>query len=468
MPSDAPPHTGSVSPGYPAARPIAISVEDVSKSFRLGAEPTKTLKDRLLTIGQHQGQVVQALSQVAFGVRQGECFGILGHNGSGKSTLLKVMAGTIRPTDGRVRVRGRLAALLELGAGFHPDLTGRENIYLNASILGFDRDHVDEIFANIVEFAELEDFIDLQVKFYSSGMTARLGFAVATNLEPDVLLVDEVLAVGDEAFQRKCFERVHRFRAMGRTMVIVSHGPDLVRELCDRALVLERGRMLHVGDVGEAVDIYRAALHDVSHRSGPSRSTLPPTGVSEQIDEQVPPVELLDGRVLDTDPHVPFAPGQTVRIEVRYRLNRPVPHRIRLALRSDDNAVMMNRSTTDVLDHPLPDLPGEYELAFTIDDLPLLGGVYRLAFVAETPDAAEVWHRIIPPEGEFAVQGPDPAFGRVAVKLTGTLSPVTELDLEPLGEGTLEPGEQFEAGDEQDGGGHGRDGQVLQVPGGRP
>ncbi|MEL6983684.1 MAG: ABC transporter ATP-binding protein, partial [Actinomycetota bacterium] len=456
------------SPGSSAARPIAISVEDVSKSFRLGAEPAKTLKDRLLTLGHQQGQVVDALSNVKFGVRQGECFGILGHNGSGKSTLLKVMAGTIRPTDGRVRVRGRLAALLELGAGFHPDLTGRENIYLNASILGFDRDHVDRIFANIVEFAELEDFIDLQVKFYSSGMTARLGFAVATNLEPDVLLVDEVLAVGDEAFQLKCMERVHRFRAMGRTMVIVSHGPELVRELCDRALVLERGRMLHVGDVGEAVEIYRAALHDLSHRSGPSRAALPPTGVTEATDDDVPPVELLEGRVLDVDPEVPFGPGQQVRIVVRYRLNQPVDFRVRLALRSDDNAVMMNRSTTDVLDEPLPDRLGEYELAFTIDDLPLLNGTYRFAFVAETPDAGHVWDRIIPPQGEFAVRGPDPAFGRVAVKLTGTLSPAGDLDLEPLGERPLEASEQLESGHQQDGGGHGRDGQVLQVPGGRP
>jgi len=468
MPSHAPPQTGSASPGPPAARPIAISVEDVSKSFRLGAEPSKTLKDRLLTFGQTDGQVVQALADVAFGVRQGECFGILGHNGSGKSTLLKIMAGTIRPTDGRVRVRGRLAALLELGAGFHPDLSGRENVYLNASILGFEREHVDAIFADIVEFAELEDFIDLQVKFYSSGMTARLGFAVATNLEPDVLLVDEVLAVGDEAFQLKCMERVHRFRAMGRTMVIVSHGPERIRELCDRALVLERGRMLHVGEVDEAVEIYRAALHDLSHRSGPSRAALRPTGVVEDLDGDVPPVQLLDGRVIDAAAEVPFAPGETVRIVIRYRLRQPVDHRIRLALRSDDNAVMMNRSTSDVLDGPLPDQPGDYELSFTIDDLPLLSGTYRFAFVAETPDASHVWDRIIPPTGEFTVRGPDPAFGRVAVKIAGELSPVTELDLEPLGEGALQPGEDLEPGDEQHDGNHGRDGQVLQVPGGRP
>lgn len=425
MPSHAPPQTGSASPSGTSRRPAAISVEDVTKLFRIGAEPTRTLKDRVLTMGQHRGQVVTALSNVDFQVRQGECFGILGHNGSGKSTLLKIMAGTIRPNQGRVRIRGRLSALLELGAGFHPDLTGRENIYLNASILGFDRAHVDRIFDDIVDFAELEDFIDLQVKFYSSGMTARLGFAVATNLDPDILLVDEVLAVGDEAFQLKCLERVHRFRAMGRTMVIVSHGPERIRELCDRALVLERGRMLHIGDVGQAVEVYRAALHDPVHRSSPSRAALGPTGVRDSGDEDGPqPVQLLSGRVVDAGPDVPFLPGESLRVVIRYRLVEPVPFRIRMALRSQDNAVMMNRSTADVLDHPLPDRPGEYEVTFTIDDLPLLDGVYRFAFVAETPDASTVWDRIIPPEGEFSVKGPDPSFGRVAMRISGRLEPI--------------------------------------------
>ena len=421
MPSHAPPHTGSVSPGSPP-RPAAISVEAVSKSFRLGAEPTKTLKDRLLTVGQHRGQVVEALSGVDFQVRQGECFGILGHNGSGKSTLLKIMAGTIRPDRGRVRVRGRLSALLELGAGFHPDLTGRENIYLNASILGFEREQVDRIFADIVDFAELEEFVDLQVKYYSSGMTARLGFAVATNLEPDVLLVDEVLAVGDEAFQLKCMERVHRFRAMGRTMVLVSHAPENVRQLCDRAVVLERGRMLHVGDVDQAIETYRSALHDPSHRSMPTRANAEASRVLHDHESDRPrSVELIEGRVIDSGAEVPFLPGETVRITVRYRLVEPCDHRIRLALRSQDNLVVMNRSTTDVLDAPLPDRPGEYELAFTIDDLPLLDGVYRFAIVAETTDASQVYDRIIPPEAELVVRGPDPAFGRVAVKLSGRL-----------------------------------------------
>ena len=411
----------------PDSPPAAIAVDGVSKSFNIGSEPAKTLKDRLLSFRGQDSHIVQALSGVDFEVKQGESFGILGHNGSGKSTLLKIMAGTIRPTEGRVRVRGRLSALLELGAGFHPDLSGRENIYLNASILGFPRSRVDDIFEEIVSFAELEEFIDLQVKFYSSGMTARLGFAVATNLDPDVLLVDEVLAVGDEAFQLKCMERVHRFRAMGRTMVIVSHGPERIRELCDRALVLERGRMLHVGSVTEAIETYRAALHDPSTRSMPSKDGVPKSVGSAKadsvgIDEAQPrPVSLLSAEVLDAGSEVPFMPGETVRIVVTYELVEAVDFRIRLALRSQDNMVMMNRSTTDVLDGPLPSTPGKVELRFTIDNIPLLDGTYRFAVVAETPDASHVYDRIIPTEAEFTVKGPDPAFGRVSMNITGEI-----------------------------------------------
>ncbi len=426
MPTDPSPH-GNANDGNTQREPApdtadspSIEVQSVGKSFKIGAEPSKTLKERLLSFSRHESQVVQALSGVDFEVGRGESFGILGHNGSGKSTLLKIMAGTIRPTEGRVRVRGRLSALLELGAGFHPDLSGRENIYLNASILGFPREHVDEIFEEIVSFAELEEFIDLQVKFYSSGMTARLGFAVATNLDPDVLLVDEVLAVGDEAFQLKCMERVHRFRSMGRTMVIVSHGPERIRELCDRALVLERGRMLHVGSVSDAIETYRAALHDPSTRSMARRNGQPaphrPDSSAQQ--EEAKPVELIDGRVIDASGEVPFMPGERVRVAVRYRLNEPVEFRIRLALRSQDNMVLMNRSTSDVLQRPLPDQPGEVALEFVIDDLPLLDGTYRFAIVAETPDAGHVYDRIIPQEAEFSVRGPDPSFGRVNMDIS--------------------------------------------------
>src|SRR5205823_7500991 len=159
--------------------------------------------------------------------------GLIGPNGSGKSTLLRIVAGILRPTEGAVVTRGRIAALLELGAGFHPELTGRENVYLNASILGLSRKETESVFDSIVSFAELEDFIDTQVKFYSSGMFVRLGFAVAVHVDPQILLVDEVLAVGDEAFQRKCLDRIQQFQREGRTIVFVTHAADLVRQVCD-------------------------------------------------------------------------------------------------------------------------------------------------------------------------------------------------------------------------------------------
>jgi ABC-2 type transport system ATP-binding protein len=425
MPSDAPPQSGW--PDRPSP-PVTISVENLSKSFPVGAEPSRTIKDRLLAGRRHRGQTMQALREVDFRVRQGECLGVLGHNGSGKSTLLKIMAGTLQPTVGRIRVRGRLAALLELGAGFHPDLTGRENIHLNASILGFDRDHVDAIFDDIVDFAELEDFVDLQVKYYSSGMTARLGFAVATHLEPDILLVDEVLAVGDEAFQDKCMARVHRFRSLGRTLVIVSHSPASLRELCDRAVVLERGRLLHDGDVDQAVEVYRSAVHDPSRRSVGAHIGDHDAGTGRVLHPheqgQARPVELLSAHVVDGGTEVPFEPGDRIRVVVRYRLIEPVEFRIRLALRAQDNVVMINRSTDDVLDRPLPDRPGVVEILFTLDDLPLLDGVYRFTVVAETPDAEQVFDRLIPDEAQFAVQGPDPSFGRVPAAIRGQIRPL--------------------------------------------
>ncbi len=193
-------------------------------------------------------------------VHEGETVGILGRNGSGKSTLLKCICGVLQPTSGEVVVRGKLAGLLELGAGFQQDLTGRENIYLNGSLLGMSKKEVDRVFDDIVDFSELEEFIDGAVKFYSSGMYVRLGFAVAVNVDPDILVIDEVLAVGDERFQRKCIDRVKAFQKEGRTILLVTHSPDQVRAICDRAIVLSHGNVVSEALPGEAVRIFREGL----------------------------------------------------------------------------------------------------------------------------------------------------------------------------------------------------------------
>ena len=241
----------------------AIEVADVSKRFRIYRDKPTSLKQRVLS-SRSRAEDFWALRDVALDVGEGSTFGLIGHNGSGKTTLLKCVAGILRPTSGTIRQRGRLAALLELGAGFHPELTGRENVYLNASFLGLSRRQTDAAFDDIVAFAELEDFIDNEVKFYSSGMLVRLGFAVAVHVDPDVLLIDEVLAVGDEAFQAKCLDRVRAFQREGRTIVLVTHALDTVIEICDRAAMLHHGELHAVGMPADVVREMRYVLLGVT------------------------------------------------------------------------------------------------------------------------------------------------------------------------------------------------------------
>jgi ABC-2 type transport system ATP-binding protein len=246
----------------------AIEVRDISKQFRLYNEKHTSLKERVIHGGKMPFTPFWALKDVNVDINEGETFGILGRNGCGKSTLLKCVAGILKPTSGEIRVRGSLAAMLELGAGFQPDLSGRDNIFLNGSLLGLSHAEIARRFDAIVAFAELEDFIDNQVKFYSSGMYVRLGFAVAVNVEPDVLLVDEVLAVGDAAFQRKCLDHVKRFQREGRTIVVVSHGTDTIRQNCGRAMVMNHGRVLTVDEPGESIRVYLADLLGVGTIEG--------------------------------------------------------------------------------------------------------------------------------------------------------------------------------------------------------
>ncbi len=237
-----------------------IEVQGVSKHFRLHHERHQSLKERLIHPGGGTFTEFRALQEVSFTVNSSETVGVLGRNGSGKSTLLKCICGVLQPTSGQILVRGTLAGLLELGAGFQPELSGRDNIYLSGSMLGLSRRSIDRLFDSIVDFSELDGFIDTQVKFYSSGMYVRLGFAVAVNVDPDVLVVDEVLAVGDERFQSKCMDRIREFQKEGRTIMLVSHNADQVRSLCDRAIVLDHGVLLADGPSGESVKIFREAL----------------------------------------------------------------------------------------------------------------------------------------------------------------------------------------------------------------
>lgn len=235
-----------------------IDVSEVSKRFTL--RHNRSLKELAVAAirGKDLSDTFLALDAVNFTVSEGETVALIGFNGSGKSTLLKLISGVLVPDSGTVRTRGRVAGLIEVGAGFHPDLTGRENVYLNGAILGMAQSQIAAAFDDIVAFSEIEKFIDTEVKFYSSGMFLRLAFSVAVHSDPEVFLVDEILAVGDEPFQRKCLERIRALKAEGRTLVIVSHDLDMVAQLCERGIVLEKGVLKADGPAPDMVELLRA------------------------------------------------------------------------------------------------------------------------------------------------------------------------------------------------------------------
>jgi ABC-2 type transport system ATP-binding protein len=250
----------------------AVTVTDVAKRFRLVHERNSTLKATIFSgFKRTRFEEFWALDGIDLEVPEGSTYGLIGHNGSGKSTLLKCMARIYRPTRGRIDTVGRVSALLELGAGFHPELSGRENVFLNGSILGMSRREITNRFDSIVEFAGLEKFIDTPVKNYSSGMFVRLGFSVAITIEPDILLVDEVLAVGDESFQQRCLDKFASLRDAGHTVVVVSHGMDSMRNLCDRVAWLDHGKVLAEGAPGQVVESYLSSVRQERSEGPPSQ-----------------------------------------------------------------------------------------------------------------------------------------------------------------------------------------------------
>ncbi len=236
-----------------------IRLENVSICYQVPQEKIRTFKEYAIRWLERKVQLHKfwALKEITIEVKKGEVMGIIGQNGAGKSTLLKLIARVIRPTTGRVWVKGKVSPLLELGAGFHPELTGRENVYLNGSMLGFSREEMRQRFDQIVKFAELEEFIDAPMRTYSSGMWARLGFSVATDVQPEILIIDEVLSVGDEAFQRKCFQRIETYQAKETSILLVSHSMSLILQMCQRAAWLDHGQLKAFGPVDEVVRSYR-------------------------------------------------------------------------------------------------------------------------------------------------------------------------------------------------------------------
>lgn len=242
--------------------PEIIQLDTVSVSYRLPSERIGTFKEYAIRTLQRKIKIENfwALTEVSLDVKKGEVFGLIGNNGAGKSTMLKVISKVLKPTKGRVRVYGKIAPLLELGAGFHPELSGRENVFLNGALLGYSREEMEAVFEDIVSFSELDQFINSPIRTYSSGMYARLGFAVATAHMPEILILDEILSVGDEAFQRKCAARMKGFQQAGATVLMVSHGLDSMESMCDRIAWLDRGKIRIIGEPQEVIAAYRAEM----------------------------------------------------------------------------------------------------------------------------------------------------------------------------------------------------------------
>ena len=346
-----------------------IRAEAVSRRFRVHARQARTLKELFVFRGRTEATDVLALRDVTLTVEPGDAVGLVGRNGSGKSTLLRLIAGIIRPTSGTVAVGGRVGSLLELGAGFHPDFSGRENVFLNGSIHGLRRAQIRERFDEIVAFAELEDAIDRPVRTYSSGMYMRLGFAIAAHLDADVLLLDEVFAVGDEAFQRKCFGKIFEFKQRGGTIVFVSHDASQVERLCERAVLLHEGRKEFDGQTREALARYRAVLAaeaDPAERAGGLREWG--TGAATITEARVLGIE---GRERQQ-----FLGGEPLSLRLRVEAeNGLAPPRLELELR-DDGGLLVASDSVDTA--ALGWASGVRSLRYDVPSLPLSDGRFHL------------------------------------------------------------------------------------------
>jgi len=350
-------------------RPPALEIDHVTQSFSLRHE--KTLRGLFVTkvLRRHATKErFTALDDVTTDISGGSTVGLIGHNGSGKSTLLKIIGGVLTPTSGEVRRRGTLAALLELGAGFHHDLTGRENVYLYADVLGIPREVARQRFDEIVDFSGVEQFIDTPMKFYSSGMFVRLGFAVAIYAQPDILLVDEVLAVGDEAFQRKCLDVIRRFQQEGRTIVLVTHDMRQVEEFCDRAILLDHGHVVADGTAPAVIGEFRARL-----------------GHPESQDHLPPPVEVVAVRA-----EAATSAGLTAVAVTATFKGTSADFEARVDLATEEGARLVAMSSTDA--GVRTGIDGERTIRFETPGLALATGEYRVAVSAAAVGSPRTWH----------------------------------------------------------------------------
>jgi ABC-2 type transport system ATP-binding protein len=393
--------------------PTIISVSNVSKKFVLHKH--KSLKERIVNSGtaKRHREEFWALRDIDLNVEAGSTIGLVGHNGSGKSTLLKVIGGIIEPTTGSVKRRGRMAALLELGAGFHPDLTGRENVYLNAAILGLNQREIDKYFDAIVDFSGIEDFIDTQVKFYSSGMYVRLAFAVAVHVDPDLLLVDEVLAVGDEPFQAKCMDKIREFQREGRTIVVVSHSAAQISRLCDRVVVMNHGEMTFDGPPADGLRVLRFGYeeqrrHEERQKAGP---VAPIADTPARITKLV-----LDSD--QDDEHKSAEPASDITMAFSYELKEAQPPLVAgIAIETSQGEPIYGLNTR-MLNIDIPNSVGQHVVDFNIVRNALGAGQYTLRGSLETLDGVSLDR--LNPASTFVVNPPKIGSGYIRLDVEAT------------------------------------------------
>lgn len=363
-------------------KPGAINAEGVSRRFRVYPQRNVTLKDAILRRRQLRREEIWALRDVSLAIEPGEAVGIVGRNGSGKTTLLRLIAGIFQPTGGRLEVAGEVGSLLGLGAGFHPDFTGRENVFMNGAIHGLSRSYVHERLEEIVSFAELEEFFDVPVRTYSSGMYMRLGFALAKHLDPDILLLDEVFAVGDEAFQRKCFGKILELRERGRTIVFVSHAAPAVERVCERAILLTSGRVAHDGAAREVIKHYQQLIagEEASaqqHAWGTGEATV--VGVR------------LEGS--DGEEQRQFLSGGPLAVRLAIELSPNVsPPRVAVEFRDANGGLLgASEATAEELGW---ETGRSREVCFEVPRLPLSDGLFQLSVALGDPHSTRQYHRL--------------------------------------------------------------------------
>jgi ABC-type polysaccharide/polyol phosphate transport system ATPase subunit len=393
----------------------AIELADVSKVYRrYSGRHFATLKSALLQRSilrdLQPDETFPALKNVSFAVAEGSTFGVIGRNGSGKSTALKLVAGITKPTSGTVRVRGRISALIELGAGFHPEISGRENVFINGIMLGLTKQEIQARFDEIVDFAELREFIDAPVKTYSSGMYMRLGFAVAIHVDPDVLLVDEVLAVGDEAFTHKCLDKFAEFKRRGKTILLVTHSLSVVERFCDDAVWLDEGAVKAQGDPRRVVDAYLTAVekteeqqlaattHKAVEAAAPE-STAPADmfqageGRWGSREVEIAEVALVDGRGQRS---FVFHSGEPMSIRLKVHASAPTDDFVFGVGLFNAGGVCCYGTNTYVEEMNPDHLSGEAEVTFAIDSLDLVEGTYKLDVAVHRRDGAPYdYHRLL-------------------------------------------------------------------------